>query len=354
MPPVALPGFLADECRRRPAELDGLDAVVLDIARACREIAVHVARGPVDGTHGGAGNTNVHDEEQQGLDVLADECLARSLPRSGRVAGLVSEERPSPVVSATAVRDGGYLVLVDPLDGSSNIDVNVTVGTLFSVLRAPHGDGPVTEADFLQPGSEQVCAGYATYGPSTMLVLSVGDGVHAFALDPDRGEFVLVRRHMRIAPDAHEYAVNGSNRRFWEPAVRRWVDECVAGRSGPLRRDYNTRWIASLVAEVHRILVRGGVFLYPRDSREPLRPGRLRLLYEAAPVAFLVEQAGGAASTGRGPLLATEPEEIHQRVPLIFGARGDVARIEEYHRERNDRPGTPLYGGRGLFRPAAG
>jgi fructose-1,6-bisphosphatase I/sedoheptulose-1,7-bisphosphatase len=246
---------------------------------------------------------------------------------------------------------GKYLLLFDPLDGSSNIDVNVSVGSIFSILRSPRPGENATVEDFLQPGTAQVCAGYALYGPSTLLVLTVGRGVHTFTLDRTLGEFILTREAMQVPPQTSEYAINSSNRRFWEPAVRRYVDECLTGQSGPRRKDFNMRWVASLVAETHRILTRGGVFLYPRDTKDPDKPGRLRLLYEASPVSFLIEQAGGSASTGRERMLDVVPSGLHQRVPFIFGAAEEVELIDRYHREHNDRPyDSPLYGERGLFR----
>jgi fructose-1,6-bisphosphatase I / sedoheptulose-1,7-bisphosphatase len=266
---------------------------------------------------------------------------------------MVSEELEEPYRLPPQYPRGKYLLLFDPLDGSSNIDVNVSVGSIFSILRAPQAGSDPDPRDFLQSGSRQVCAGYAIYGPSTMLVLSVGTGVHAFTLDPNLGEFVLTRESIQIPSSTTEFAINASNQRFWEPAVQRYVQECLAGRAGPRQKDFNMRWVASLVAETHRILTRGGVFLYPRDSRQPVKPGRLRLLYEANPMAFLVEQAGGAASTGRGRLLDVVPSDVHQRISFVFGASEEVARIEEYHSESYELASTlPLYSTRGLFRTA--
>ncbi|PEG35078.1 class 1 fructose-bisphosphatase [Mycolicibacterium agri] len=282
------------------------------------------------------------------------EYFLRATEWSGRVAGMVSEELDEPYRLPAEHPRGKYLLLFDPLDGSSNIDVNVSVGSIFSILRAPQPGSDPEPQDFLQPGCEQVCAGYAIYGPSTMLVLSVGTGVHAFTLDPNLGEFILTRESIQIPESTKEFAINASNQRFWEPAVQRYVQECLAGRSGPRQKDFNMRWVASLVAETHRILTRGGVFLYPRDSRQPVKPGRLRLLYEANPVAFLIEQAGGAASTGRGRLLDVVPTDVHQRVSFVFGAREEVAIIEDYHGESYELASKlPLYGTRGLFRSAA-
>ncbi|HAJ78766.1 MAG TPA: class 1 fructose-bisphosphatase, partial [Fibrobacteres bacterium] len=225
-----------------------------------------------------------------------------------------------------------YLALFDPLDGSSNIDLNLAVGTIFSVLRCREGVDPATE-DFLRKGAEQVCAGFVLYGPSTMMVLTTGHGVNGFTLDQDIGEFILTHPNMRIPEESSEFAINMSNQRFWEPPVQRYIDECLQGEEGPRRKNFNMRWIASLVAEVYRILTRGGVFLYPYDLREPSKPGKLRILYEANPMAFIIEQAGGACSSGRERILDIKPTGIHQRVPLVLGSKNEVERIVAYHQE---------------------
>jgi fructose-1,6-bisphosphatase I/sedoheptulose-1,7-bisphosphatase len=352
---TTLTRFLIEERRRYPSMCGDLNSLILNVALACKAIARRVSYGALDGVLGAEASTNVQGETQQRLDVIANDLFLRADEWGGMVAGLVSEELEAPHPIPARFSRGKYLLAFDPLDGSSNIDVNVSVGSIFSILRAPDlaGADP-TEKAFLQPGTEQVCAGYAIYGPSTMLVLTVGTGVHGFTLDPQLGEFVLTRQQIRIPPTATEFAINASNRRFWEPAVRRYVDECLAGRAGPRGTDFNMRGVASLVAEAHRILTRGGVFLYPRDSKDPARPGRLRLLYEANPVALLVEQAGGRASTGRDRLLKVVPTGLHQRVPFIFGAADEVGRIETYHREPLDGGlDAPLYGTRGLFRVSA-
>ncbi len=343
--------FLIEERRRHPHASGDLNGLILNVALACKAIANRVAVGALGGVLGSAEHTNVQGEVQQKLDVLANEDFLRATEWSGQVAGMVSEELAEPYRPPAEYPKGKYLLVFDPLDGSSNIDVNVSVGSIFSILLAPNPGTDAQRGDFLQPGTEQVCAGYAIYGPSTMLVLSVGTGVHAFTLDPKLGEFFLTRESIEISPTAKEFAINASNQRFWEPAVQRYVQECLAGRSGPRHKDFNMRWVASLVAETHRILTRGGVFLYPRDSRDPAKPGRLRLLYETNPMAFLIEQAGGAASTGRGRMLEVIPEDVHQRIPFIFGAREEVQLIESYHREAYEAPNSwPLYGTRGLFR----
>lgn len=352
---TTLAQFLIEQRRRHPGPHGDLDSLILDVALACKAIARRVALGALRDAAGTLDRTNIQGEVQHQLDVIANEYFLRTAARGGRVAGVVSEELDEPRVPPTECTRGEYLLVFDPLDGSSNIDVNVSVGSIFSILRAPDAEVAPTTESFLQPGTAQLCAGYALYGPATMLVLSVGRGVHAFTLDPGLGEFILTRESMRVPRHATEFAINASNRRFWEPAVRRYVDECLEGRSGPRHQDFTMRWIASLVAETHRILTRGGVFLYPHDTKDPARPGRLRLLYEASPVAFLMEQAGGAASTGRTPVLDVVPSGLHQRVPLIFGAQDEVALIDRYHQMHNDRPDSwPLYRERGLFRVAGG
>jgi fructose-1,6-bisphosphatase I / sedoheptulose-1,7-bisphosphatase len=267
---------------------------------------------------------------------------------------MASEEMDVPYTLPPQHARGKYLLLFDPLDGSSNIDVNVAVGSIFSILRAATPGQDPQPQDFLQAGTEQVGAGYAIYGPSTMLVLTLGRGTHAFTLDPMLGEWVLSHPNLRIPESTREFAINASNSRFWEPAVKRYVDECMAGQTGPRDADFNMRWIASLVAETHRILMRGGVFLYPRDTKEVNKNGRVRLLYEANPVGFLVEQAGGRASTGYQRILDFAPEALHQRIGLIFGSANEVERIEQYHRDHNQREyDAPLFGARGLFRANA-
>jgi fructose-1,6-bisphosphatase I/sedoheptulose-1,7-bisphosphatase len=264
---------------------------------------------------------------------------------------MLSEELPDPYQIPAGSPRGKYLLLFDPLDGSSNIDVNAPVGSVFSVLRAPDPTREVLPEDFLQKGEQQVAAGYVLYGPATMLVFTVGTGTHGFTLDPALGDFVLSHPSLKVPADAQEFSINASNSRFWEPPIRRYVNECLAGTTGARGKDYNMRWIASMVADAHRLLLRGGVFLYPRDTKLPASAGRLRLLYEANPLGFLVEQAGGRASTGHGPVLAVQPTALHQRIGLVFGSKTEVERIERYHAEPNALlSGDPLFAERGLFR----
>lgn len=344
--------YLIEERRRYPQASGDFNALILDIARACKAIARQVAYGALGkSNHAVTTTINVQGEEQKPLDVISNECFMRLTEWGGYLAAMASEEMDEPYLIPEQYPRGRYLLLFDPLDGSSNIDVNVSVGSIFSVLRAPEGKTEITIEDFLQPGTQQVAAGYAIYGPMTMLVLTVGRGVVGFTLDPDFGEFMLTHPNIRIPESTNEFAINTSNARFWEPPVKRYVDECLKGKTGPRGKDFNMRWVASLVAETHRILSRGGVFLYPRDNKEPKKPGRLRLLYECNPIGMIVEQAGGRASTGYGPVLEVQPTELHQRIGFVFGSREEVERIEQYHNDPDASPvDLPLFAERTLFR----
>src|SRR6266853_4416128 len=352
---TTLSKFLIQQLTGIPGASD-LGALLVDVAAAVKAISAMTAKGALGGYLGEHGGRNVQGETQQKLDVLAHEVMVRSCEWGGLHAGMVSEELEDPYPVPAEYARGRYLLMFDPLDGSSNTDVNVSVGTIFSVLRHDKTELPGV-ADYLQPGEQQVAAGYAIYGPATMLIISVGKGTHGFTLDREIGNFILTHPDLQIAGDTSEFAINTSNTRFWEPPVHRYVTECQAGKSGIRARDFNMRWIASLVAEVHRILMRGGVFMYPRDTKDPGRPGRLRLLYEANTIALLVEQAGGCATTGCERLLDLMPESLHQRVPLILGSRSEVERIERYHAEHasgTDRPYiSPLFNERSVFRPEA-
>jgi fructose-1,6-bisphosphatase I / sedoheptulose-1,7-bisphosphatase len=352
---TTLSKFLIQQLNGIPESQD-LGALLVDVAAAVKAISAMTAKGALGGYLGEHGGKNVQGEIQQKLDVLAHEVMVRSCEWGGLLAGMVSEELEEPYPVPVEYTRGRYLLVFDPLDGSSNTDVNVSVGTIFSVLRHEHGEAP-SAPDYLQPGDRQVAAGYAIYGPATMLVISVGKGTHGFTLDREIGNFILTHPDLQIPADTSEFAINTSNARFWEPPVHRYVTECQAGKSGGRGRDFNMRWIASMVAEVHRILMRGGVFMYPKDTKDRTRPGRLRLLYEANPISLLVEQAGGRASTGSQRLMEVKPETLHQRVPLILGSRNEVERIERYHAEwvsGADRPfSSPLFNERSLFRPEA-
>jgi fructose-1,6-bisphosphatase I/sedoheptulose-1,7-bisphosphatase len=351
---TTLTQFLIEARRRHPSATGELNGLITDVALACKAISRKVAFGSLTGmlgnTESAATGVNVQGEEQKPLDVLGNRIFLRANEWGGHVAGMASEELDEPYRLPEQYPRGKYLLLFDPLDGSSNIDVNVAVGSIFSVLRAPTPEVDPAPEDFLQPGTQQVCAGYAIYGPATMLVLTLGNGTHAFTLEPLLGEWVLSHPDLRIPKATREFAINASNSRFWEPAVKRYVDECLAGKSGPRGADFNMRWIASLVAEAHRILMRGGVFMYPRDNKDPAKPGRLRLLYEANPISMLVEQAGGMASTGRKRMLEVQPKSLHERIGFVFGSADEVSRIETYHREEPlDSYDSPLFGKRGLF-----
>jgi len=285
------------------------------------------------GVLGSAGSENVQGETQKKLDIITNEVFIKSTEWGGHLAAMASEEMDDVYPIPAKYPKGKYLVVFDPLDGSSNIDVNISVGTIFSILRAPKGVANPTAADFLQAGTTQVCAGYALYGPATMLVITTGHGVNGFTLDNDIGEFMLTHQNMSIPADTVEFAINSSNERFWEKPVQRYVEECVAGKTGPRGINFNMRWVASMVAEVHRILTRGGVFLYPKDTKDPTKAGKLRLLYEANPMSFIVEQAGGISSSGYERIMDIKPSDLHQRVPVILGSKNEVARIVRYHKE---------------------
>jgi fructose-1,6-bisphosphatase I/sedoheptulose-1,7-bisphosphatase len=348
--------FLIEERRRFPEASGDFNALILDVAIACKSIARAVAFGELGGVMGNhaaeeGGSVNVQGETQKKLDVLSNDVFIHRTEWAGNLAGMASEEMDSPYQIPGQFPRGKYLLVFDPLDGSSNIDVNVSVGSIFSVLRGPDTGADVSEADFLQPGMKQVAAGYALYGPTTMLVLTVGDGVNGFTLEPNLGEFMLTHPKLKIPEDTQEFAINASNSRFWEAPVKRYVDECLAGKTGPRGKDFNMRWIASMVAEAHRILMRGGVFLYPRDTKDLSKPGRLRLLYEANPIGLIMEQAGGRASTGETAMLKVQPTALHQRIGLVFGSKNEVERIERYHTEpaRNELI-NPLFAERSLFR----
>lgn len=352
--------FLIEGRRRFPSASGDFNALILDVALACKAIARAVAFGALGGVLGNhaaeaGGSVNVQGEVQKKLDVLSNDVFIRRTQWAGNLAGMASEEMDLPYQIPAQYPRGKYLLVFDPLDGSSNIDVNVSVGSIFSILRVSSdvekSGRDVTEADFLQAGSSQVAAGYALYGPNTMLVLTVGTGVNGFTLDPSLSEFILTHPQMQIPADTQEFAINTANSRFWEAPVKRYVDECLAGSTGPRAKDFNTRWIASMVAEAHRILLRGGVFLYPRDTKDASIPGRLRLLYEANPVGMLMEQAGGRASTGYQPMLDVQPTSLHQRIGLVFGSKNEVERIERYHAEPVQvELNNPLFAVRSLFR----
>ena len=328
---ISLSRYLVEQQRvagHIPAELRLLLEVV---ARACKSISHAVNKGALGGVLGSAESENVQGEVQKKLDIIANEVLIEANEWGGHLAAMASEEMEAIYLVPNRYPKGEYLLMFDPLDGSSNIDVKVSIGTIFSVLRMPEDDRGVDEGDFLQPGRQQVAAGYCVYGPQTTLVLTVGDGVAMFTLDREQGSFVLTQENVRIPEDTREFAINMSNMRHWDEPVQRYINECLQGKDGPRGKDFNMRWIASMVADVHRIMTRGGVFMYPWDKREPNKPGKLRLMYEANPMAWLIEQAGGAATNGHQRILDIQPCALHERVSVILGSKNEVELATSYH-----------------------
>ena len=333
---TTLTQFIIEEQRRIPNATGDFTSLLNDVLTACKKISCAVNRGGLIGILGSAETENVQGETQKKLDIISNDVMIEALDWTGHLAGMASEEMDDPLPIPDMYPKGKYLILFDPLDGSSNIDVNLSVGTIFSVLRCPEGVENPSVEDFLQPGTEQVCAGYALYGPSTMLVLTTGHGVNGFTLDRSIGEFILSHPDMKVPAQTHEFAINMSNQRFWDAPIKRYVDECLAGEHGARDKNFNMRWVASMVAEVHRILTRGGIFMYPADSRPGSEDGKLRLMYEANPMSFIIEQAGGASHTGSQRIMDVKPEGLHQRVPVILGSKEEVEVVVSYHRDGND------------------
>ncbi|MFI4927191.1 MAG: class 1 fructose-bisphosphatase [Burkholderiales bacterium] len=330
---VSLTRYLVEKQRVDGQIPSDLRLLIEVVARACKGISQAVNKGALGGVLGTAETENVQGEVQKKLDIIANEVLIEANEWGGHLAAMASEEMEGIHVVPNRYPQGEYLLLFDPLDGSSNIDVNVSIGTIFSVLKKPEGGQGVSEQDFLQAGAKQVAAGYCVYGPQTTLVLTVGSGVSMFTLDREQGSFVLTQENVKIPEDTREFAINMSNLRHWDTPVKRYIDECLAGKEGPRGKDFNMRWIASMVADVHRILTRGGVFLYPWDKREPDKPGKLRLMYEANPMSWLVEQAGGAATNGKQRILDIPPKKLHERVSVILGSKNEVERVTAYHQQ---------------------
>jgi fructose-1,6-bisphosphatase len=348
--------FIIEDRRRHAEPNNGLGALLIDVQRAVKAIGSTVAYGSLLTLSDSTKPPHPGGSEPKSFRALANEIMVSTCEWGGHICGMVSNELIDPHEVPDEYPLGPYLLLFDPLDGASNIDVDLTVGTIFSVLKAPEGVTRPTPDDWLQPGMRQVAAGYALYGPAAMLVITLGTGVHGFTLDREAGAYTLTHPNMRIPETCSEFAIDASNKRFWEPPVRRYVEECIEGQTGPRGRDFNMRWIASTVAEVHRILIRGGLFMCPRNTEEPPpeKPGGLPLLSEANPMAMIVEQAGGLASTGRESVLRLHPSKLHQRVPLLLGSRQEVERLLSYH-EAYDRGeemsfNTPLFNPRSLFR----
>ena len=328
---MTLETFIMEGMLGAPSATGAFTSLLNQISFAAKLVTSQVRRAGLANVLGYTGEVNVQGEQVMKLDELANETLVTTLARRGHCAAIASEELDD-IHLITNDKRARYVVMFDPLDGSSNIDVNVSIGTIFSVLRkVGHAPG-VSEEDFLQPGKFQAAAGYCVYGPQTTLVLTVGNGVAMFTLDREMGSWVLTGENLRIPEDTQEFAINMSNLRHWAPPMKRYINECLAGMGGPLGKDFNMRWVGSMVADVHRILSRGGIFMYPWDAREPDKPGKLRLMYEANPMAFLVEQAGGAATDGSQRIMDLMPTKLHQRVSVFLGSKNEVERVTGYHR----------------------
>jgi fructose-1,6-bisphosphatase I len=331
--------YLIEEQRINNTIPSDLRLLLEVVARSCKHISNAVSKGALGDILGEAGTGNIQGEAQKKLDVIANDVLLEANEWGGHLAAMASEEMDNFVAVPSRYPQGEYLLLFDPLDGSSNIDINVSIGTIFSVLKVPNNSNnfasevprTITESDFLQPGHQQVAAGYAIYGPQTQLILTVGNGVYGFTLDRELGSWILTQERMTIPVDTQEFAVNMSNQRHWAAPTQQYVNECIQGKSGVRGKDFNMRWVAAMVADVHRILNRGGIFMYPWDSRKPNKAGKLRLMYEANPMSWLVEQAGGTSSTGTQRILDVQPTELHQRVAVFLGSKNEVERVIAYH-----------------------
>ncbi len=328
---VTLTQYLVEQHRAKglaPAEVRQL---IEDVGRACKGIASAINKGALAGVLGSAGTDNVQGEAQKKLDVISNDMIVAATEWGGYLAGMASEEMDHALPIPAHQPKGDYLLVYDPLDGSSNIDVNVSVGTIFSVLRCPQDVSAADEKAYLQPGKQQLAAGFVVYGPATIMVLTVGNGATAFTLDRDAGDWIQTTEKIEIPADTKEFAINTSNARNWTAPVKRYIDECLAGTHGPRGKDFNMRWVASMVADVFRIISRGGIFMYPVDAKHT--GGRLRLLYEANPMSFIVEQAGGAAINGPQRIMDVQPEKLHQRQGVILGSRHEVELVGKYYAE---------------------
>lgn len=328
---VSLTQFLVEEQRSNQSISAELRLLIEVVARACKTISHAVGKGALGEVLGSAQTENIQGEVQKKLDIIANEILLEANEWGGHLAAIASEEMETIHPIPNRYPMGEYLLLHDPLDGSSNIDVNASIGTIFSVLKAPSGMKAVTEEAFLQKGNLQVAAGYAIYGPQTLLVLTVGNGVHEFTLDKEMGSWVLTQKNLQIPEDTQEFAINMSNVRHWHPPIAQFVSDMLAGVDGPFKKNFNMRWLAAMAGDVHRILHRGGIFMYPADKREPDKAGKLRLMYEVNPMSMLVEQAGGLSSSGTERLMDIQPTSLHQRVPVILGSKNAVLAAVKYH-----------------------
>lgn len=332
---TTLTQFIIEEQRGIEGATGDFTSLLNDIGVACKKISDLVNKGDLVGILGAAGSENIQGEEQKKMDIMTNDIFIECNEWAGHLAGMASEEMDDMYPIPSEFPRGKYLITFDPLDGSSNMDVNVSVGTIFSILRCPEGVEEVTNETFLMPGTTQVCAGYCLYGPSTMMVLTTGNGVNGFTLDQNIGEYILTHPKMEIPEDTQEFAINMSNMRHWEAPVRRYIEECLAGLEGVRGKDFNMRWVASMVAEVHRILTRGGIFMYPMDEKMRAKggEGKLRLMYEGNPMSMIVEQAGGASHTGHQRIMDIKPTGLHQRVPVIMGSKNEVEKVVSYHGE---------------------
>lgn len=330
---TTLTQYIIFEQRNHTGATGEFTGLLNDIATACKKIAALTSKGELVGVLGAAESENVQGEVQKKMDIITNDVFIEALENNGHVAALASEEMEEVYNLPADKPRGPYMVTFDPLDGSSNMDVNVSVGTIFSIIHAPEGVENPEADDFMQPGTTQIAAGYCLYGPSTMMVITTGKGVQMFTLDRDCGEFILTRPDVQIPADTEEFAINASNQRYWDAPVQRYISECLQGAEGPRGKNFNMRWVASMVAEIHRILMRGGIFMYPADEklRAGGKEGKLRLLYEASPMSMLVEQAGGASTTGCERIMDIKPSELHQRVPVVMGSKNEVERLTAYH-----------------------
>lgn len=325
--------FIVESQRTHNESTGDLSGLLNDIVSACKQISHLVSRSGLMGLGGYADTDNVQGETQKKLDIICNDVMVDQLKWTGHLAAMVSEEIEDIILIPAKFPKGKYLICFDPLDGSSNSDINMSVGSIFSILRYNGKNQNPTLKDFLQPGTKQVCAGFTVYGPATVLVLTTGNGVNGFTLNNDIGEFILTHANMHIPKDTAEFAINMSNQRFWQPPVQQYIDECIQGTDGAREKNFNMRWVASMVAEVYRLLTRGGIFMYPIDSKIAKQGGKLRLLYEANPMSFIIEQAGGLSTTGMHRILDIEPSELHQRVPVIMGSQHEVERVLRYHQD---------------------
>ena len=325
--------FIIEQQRVHSNSTGEMTGLLNDIVSACKKISHLVNRSGIIGIGGAAESENVQGEVQKKLDIITNDVMVDALNWTGHLAGMASEEIEEIIQISDDQPKGKYLIAFDPLDGSSNIDINLSVGTIFSILRCPEGVTTPTVKDFMQKGTEQVCAGFCVYGPATMMILTTGCGVNGFTLDQDIGEFILTHPNMTIPEDTAEFAINMSNQRFWEEPMQRYVEECIQGVDGSRDKNFNMRWVASMVAEVYRVLTRGGIFMYPIDSKPSTNGGKLRLMYEASPMSFIVEQAGGVSSTGYERIMDIQANDIHQRVPVILGSKNEVERVISYHKK---------------------